>query len=531
MSSEKHANLGLHKWASTDGVLRTEFNDNFGKIDAKVAGIGDVTLIPQATVVDALKNTTAELEIRGVNVKEERFGAKGDWDGTNGTDDTAAIQSAIDYAYANKISEVLIPDGVYLIDCLVNVFVKSNITLKLSPNAQLKAKTNNVDRYYMLNIENATNVKVIGGTLTGERDTHQGTVGEWGYGIRVSGSTHVEISDIKIEKFWGDGIALVSYNGTPCEYVTIRNIVSDSNRRQGISLIRCKNTKVLDSVFSNTNGAAPEAGIDIEPDPTMADSENITVKGCTLFGNKGSGIMVTFNVINSKISENNCFGNKDGIYVVGDVADAARQPKGIDISDNICNNNLRNGIRIEYVKNTNVLNNIVKNNLDRGLNVYTLENGKIERNHVEGNTLTGIYVQLNSKNVHVLRNVLKGNGGSAGLLVNQSTTNCTVSNNQIEGTNTYAILVNDATVAGVNITDNDLSLFTGTTKILNNGINCLVSDSKTKGGLVTAIPTTGTWEKGQILYNSAPTAGGKLGWVCITAGSPGTWKGFGAIDA
>ncbi|MFE4430828.1 hypothetical protein ACFRH9_28300 [Peribacillus butanolivorans] len=37
MSSEKHANLGLHKWASTDGVLRTEFNDNFGKVDEKVA--------------------------------------------------------------------------------------------------------------------------------------------------------------------------------------------------------------------------------------------------------------------------------------------------------------------------------------------------------------------------------------------------------------------------------------------------------------------------------------------------------------
>lgn len=39
MSSEKHANLGLHKWAPTDGVLRVEFNDNFGKLDEKTAEI------------------------------------------------------------------------------------------------------------------------------------------------------------------------------------------------------------------------------------------------------------------------------------------------------------------------------------------------------------------------------------------------------------------------------------------------------------------------------------------------------------
>lgn len=37
MSSEKHPNLGLHKWLGTDGLFRQEFNDNFGKIDESVA--------------------------------------------------------------------------------------------------------------------------------------------------------------------------------------------------------------------------------------------------------------------------------------------------------------------------------------------------------------------------------------------------------------------------------------------------------------------------------------------------------------
>jgi len=47
----------------------------------------------------------------------------------------------------------------------------------------------------------------------------------------------------------------------------------------------------------------------------------------------------------------------------------------------------------------------------------------------------------------------------------------------------------------------------------------------------TAAPAAGTWIVGQKVYSSAPAAGGYMGWVCVTAGTPGTWKGFGAIEA
>lgn len=49
--------------------------------------------------------------------------------------------------------------------------------------------------------------------------------------------------------------------------------------------------------------------------------------------------------------------------------------------------------------------------------------------------------------------------------------------------------------------------------------------------LDTAAPTSGTWTRGSIVYNSAPSASGTIGWVCVTAGTPGTWKTFGAISA
>ena len=45
-----------------------------------------------------------------------------------------------------------------------------------------------------------------------------------------------------------------------------------------------------------------------------------------------------------------------------------------------------------------------------------------------------------------------------------------------------------------------------------------------------AAPTTGSWAQGDIAYNTAPTAGGFIGWVCIATGTPGTWKTFGVIS-
>lgn len=44
-------------------------------------------------------------------------------------------------------------------------------------------------------------------------------------------------------------------------------------------------------------------------------------------------------------------------------------------------------------------------------------------------------------------------------------------------------------------------------------------------------PTVGTWKVGDRVYNGTPSAGNFIGWVCTVAGTPGTWKTFGAITA
>jgi hypothetical protein len=45
----------------------------------------------------------------------------------------------------------------------------------------------------------------------------------------------------------------------------------------------------------------------------------------------------------------------------------------------------------------------------------------------------------------------------------------------------------------------------------------------------TAAPATGAHVVGEIVWNTVPTSGGNIGWVCTTAGTPGTWKAWGTI--
>ena len=43
-------------------------------------------------------------------------------------------------------------------------------------------------------------------------------------------------------------------------------------------------------------------------------------------------------------------------------------------------------------------------------------------------------------------------------------------------------------------------------------------------------PKQGNYNQGDIQYNTKPTPGGWIGWVCVESGNPGVWKRFGAIE-
>lgn len=216
-----------------------------------------------------------------VSVKAK--GAKGD----GRTDDTAAIQAAIDEV-AGTGGTVFVPDGVYMVDGVGRrrLDVKSDLTLRLSKRATLKAIPTDSERYNVLTITGASNVTVEGGTLEGERYAHKGKSGQGGMGIRIRrGARNITVSGVTAKKMWGDGFLVEGAQNVTFCYVT-----ADNNRRQGLSIIDVDGMVVTNSVFKNTHGTPPSAGIDLEPDDASQTIDNVRIERSKFLNNAGWGI-------------------------------------------------------------------------------------------------------------------------------------------------------------------------------------------------------------------------------------------------
>jgi parallel beta-helix repeat protein len=202
------------------------------------------------------------------------------------TDDTSAIQKAID-AVAGTGGTVLIPDGTFMIDATKSLILHSNMTLKLSQGAVLKAIATSNANYDVIRIAQASNVNVVGGTIAGERATHTGTGGEWGMGLSIHASQHVVIDGVTSRDCWGDGFYVTEASSD----VTLCNLTSDHNRRQGMSITSVDKMRVTGCTFENTTGTLPEAGVDIEPN-VGETANDVQFLDCIFKGNAGEGIEI-----------------------------------------------------------------------------------------------------------------------------------------------------------------------------------------------------------------------------------------------
>jgi hypothetical protein len=87
------------------------------------------------------------------------------------------------------------------------------------------------------------------------------------------------------------------------------------------------------------------------------------------------------------------------------------------------------------------------------------------------------------------------------------------------------------------IVNGDVRASARLSRLENNAITGSVVANKTDSSYIpnvrtiydTQPPSAGTWQVGDKVWHSAPSADGNVGWVCVLAGSPGTWKEFGRI--
>jgi parallel beta-helix repeat protein len=343
-----------------------------------------------------------------VNVRNAPYSALGD----GVTDDTAAIQRAID-AVAGTGGTVQIPNGTYLINPTAvsgrnGIVLGSDMTLSLSSGAVLQAKAQTASTYYMVVVSSVKNVNIIGGTLVGDRNNHNGTSGEWGMGLAVFSGTNVVVQGVTARDFWGDGFYVSGANAG----VTLCSVVADHNRRQGLSIIEGNGIVVRSSTFKNTIGTAPEFGIDIEPNPGEAVN-NLQIINCTLTGNNGGGLgggppasaasTAFFSnslIVKNAISGNNsqgiviscCDGNTIANNVIGTTTGYGFILRGVathmDVFGNTVTGSTRDGIYLENCAGSMVTGNTATGNTGHGINAVSGCGATVSGNTVSGNGIT-----------------------------------------------------------------------------------------------------------------------------------------------
>jgi hypothetical protein len=132
-------------------------------------------------------------------------------------------------------------------------------------------------------------------------------------------------------------------------------------------------------------------------------------------------------------------------------------------------------------------------------------------------------------------------GGTTGIFVSGDDFNY-VDVHNIESNTTLGVDAdiktdNNGTNAGVGIVFNIISNCFGTPKYLRVESGAANSTVNFSGNTYlgqpypSVTPVSGRWDRGTKLFYASPSAGGFVGEVCTTAGSPGTWKTFGAISA
>jgi uncharacterized phage protein (TIGR02218 family) len=325
--------------------------------------------------------------------------------GDGATDATAAINAAI-ASLPGDGGTVVIPDGTYLIDPTVSVLPVSNMWLKLSAGTILKAKYTALDHKYVVWISGKSNVDISGGTIQGYRPLWSpivGTTSEWGHCISCGNSTAVTIRDITLKDAVGDGMSI----GGGCDDVILDNVLTDNNRRQGLSIVAGTNITVTDSTFRNTHGTSPECGIDIEPESGDV-CQHITIQNCKFETNAKYGINI--------LKRSGVTATLDDITVTG-----------CTIGGSVSAGNLSNGIVANTASNVTFSNNTISYNSATGLRCSSVTNLTIS-----GNTFAHNYTRNgidNTDTAHLLASGLNSPATDPHVLIPTPASGQSITNN------------------------------------------------------------------------------------------------------
>ncbi|HRY71162.1 MAG TPA: nucleoside hydrolase [Phycisphaerae bacterium] len=124
---------------------------------------------------------------------------------------------------------------------------------------------------------------------------------EWRHGVAFFGCRNVLVQDLTIQDTGGDGIYLgAGLKHTPNRQVTIRRVDCNANHRQGISVISAEGLLIEDCRLRHTDGTAPKAGIDFEPNHPADSLVRCVLRRCIAESNAGTGFQICPQFLNSQ---------------------------------------------------------------------------------------------------------------------------------------------------------------------------------------------------------------------------------------
>lgn len=240
-------------------------------------------------------------------------------------DSTEHIQYALDFA-SGKGKVVLNENYIVNVESATSdaLNIPSNTHLILEQNVVLTLAATTKSSYSVIAVyDSKENIIIEGGKIDAGRSTHVGATGESGHGILVGDlCDNIVIKNIEVYDAWGDGIVLAAFTLTDdaSTNILIDNVYCHNNRRQGLSIISAKNVIVRNSRFEDTNGTAPQSGIDIEPNVNNV-VDNVLIDGCIMANNTGMGLVMasgaTATTNNIKVTNCKITGNTSHGVLIG----------------------------------------------------------------------------------------------------------------------------------------------------------------------------------------------------------------------
>ena len=508
------------------------------------------------------------------NVKD--YGAAGD----GVADDTASIQAAIDAADAAGGGTVYFPSGDYKTDSQVTLC--SDLEMRGDMNAKLlPSDTVPTQAYYA---ESKSNIRindlVIEGTGTANTSGLQRLV-------QFQGCSEVQIHNCTFRK--ARESAIVADN---CDQGRMSECIVEQCHVYGFEVRNnCVSWVISDCIFyqnGNTGTASTAFGRGI----VIWQSTRINVTNCTFKDQTEYGLRLYSQsgdaYSNQQIAISNCTFENNGTTATSKVDlyiyNEATTIETVTISNctfrtrasNIAISVQGNGVAVTncsleaastgtglafgfYAASNSVVSNCVVRGFDNCLslspsaipdqvsviNCQFIDCGALANDIYGDHTvISNCYFKqtatAKAANVTAISATTAGIVGTK--IINNTFDNCyraveiNIDNAEVEVSGNTCLNTGDLTVRcyGTDLTNlifygNKLDL--GTNPVILGKIQRMGGFYPMTIGKSNTAPTDFTFAVGDMVFNQGATAGGKAGWICTTAGTPGTWKPFGAIDA